>query len=86
MTELARATIRRGDVVLLRRERDDAVELRVNGVFVMDNIETSSEQLLARAALSTLPGDPGTPLDVLVGGLGLGYTLPRSSPIRACGR
>lgn len=75
MTELARASTGRGDVVLLRRERDRAVELRVNGVFVMDNMETSSEQLLARATLSTLPEDPDMPLDVLVGGLGLGYTL-----------
>jgi spermidine synthase len=73
--ELARATSWRGDVVLMRRERDDAVELRVNGVFVMDNVETSSERMLARATLSTLPDLESRPLDVLVGGLGLGYTL-----------
>jgi len=75
MTELARSSSSRGEVVLLRRDRDDAVELRVNGVFVMDNVETSSEAQLARATLSTLAGDTGRPLDVLVGGLGLGYTL-----------
>lgn len=75
MTELARAMSERGEVVLLHRERDDAVELRVNGVFVMDNRETSSEQMLARATLSTLPSASTRPFDVLVGGLGLGFTL-----------
>ena len=53
----------------LRRRDDGALELRVNGVFVMDDVETSSEQALARTVL-----DLGA-RDVLVGGLGLGYTL-----------
>lgn len=48
------------------------LELRVNGVFVMDTEETSSERALAHAALATVPGDS---LRVLVGGLGLGFTL-----------
>lgn len=56
-----------GEVVLRRRE-DGARELRVNGVFVMDDAETSSERLLARHVL-----DLGA-RDVLVGGLGLGFT------------
>ena len=55
--------------VILRRRADGALELRVNGVFVMDDVETSSERLLARHVL-----DLGA-REVLVGGLGLGYTL-----------
>src|ERR671920_332427 len=79
--ELARATSERGEVVL--RERREAaqdptagargpavLELRVNGVFVMDSLETSTEQALATAALAQVD----EPRDVLVGGLGLGFT------------
>lgn len=53
----------------LRRRDDGALELRVNGVFVMDDVETSSEQALARTVI-----DLGA-REILVGGLGLGYTL-----------
>jgi spermidine synthase len=56
------------DEVIIRRRDDGALELRVNGVFVMDDLETSSERLLARSAL-----DVGA-RRVLVGGLGLGFT------------
>jgi spermidine synthase len=51
----------------LRRRDDGSIELRVNGVFVMDDVETSSELALAKAALGAR--------DILVGGLGLGFTL-----------
>lgn len=47
------------------------LELRANGLFVMDTAETGSEQALARTALARVD-HPGT---VLVGGLGLGFTL-----------
>ena len=53
----------------LRRRDDGALELRVNGVFVMDDVETSSERALARAAIELGASE------ILVGGLGLGYTL-----------
>lgn len=53
----------------LRRRPDGALELRVNGVFVMDDAESASERLLARTVL-----DLGA-REVLVGGLGLGFTL-----------
>src|SRR3954451_7680180 len=53
----------------LRRRDDGATELRVNGVFVMDDVETTSEQALARTVI-----DLGA-REILVGGLGLGYTL-----------
>ena len=68
--ELARAVSPRGELVLRRRD-DGALELRVNGVFVMDDQETSSEELLASAALEAVR----RPDRVLVGGLGLGYTV-----------
>lgn len=73
--EVARASTPRGEIVLSRRG-DTTLELRVNGVFVMDTAETSSERLLARAALESWAGtSPGSSLSVLMGGLGLGYTL-----------
>lgn len=53
----------------MRRRGDGALELRVNGVFVMDDRETTSERLLARHLL-----DVGA-REVLVGGLGMGFTL-----------
>lgn len=74
MTEIARATSPRGDIVLRSREERKVLELRVNGVFVMDDDETSSERALAHAALDAL-GDVLSPVRVLVGGLGLGFTL-----------
>ncbi len=72
--EIARAESERGELVLRSRREDDGpavLELRANGVFVMDTAETTSEVALATAALE-LVDDPG---QVLVGGLGLGYTL-----------
>jgi len=72
--ELARAESPRGEIVLRERRDENAptvLELRVNGVFVMDTRETTSERALARAALEQAPS-AGT---VLVGGLGLGFTL-----------
>ncbi|MEU4287984.1 hypothetical protein AB0E63_07165 [Kribbella sp. NPDC026596] len=71
MPEIARGTSERGELVLRRRDDDGALELRVNGVFVMDDRETSSEELLASAALASVR----RPDRVLVGGLGLGYTV-----------
>src|SRR5688500_888039 len=58
-----------GDDVVVRRRADGALELRVNGVFVMDDVETTSERRLAEVVL-----DHGA-RDVLVGGLGLGFTV-----------
>lgn len=75
MSDLAKAATTRGDIVL-RRRVDGAVELRVNGVFVMDSMQTSSERMLARAALDAARADHvKRGLTVFVGGLGLGFTL-----------
>ncbi|HEX5918399.1 MAG TPA: hypothetical protein VFY76_11120 [Nocardioides sp.] len=74
--EVARAESPRGEVVLRRRTSGtgaDVLELRVNGVFVMDTLETTSEIELAAQALDLVE----QPTAVLVGGLGLGFTLQR---------
>jgi spermidine synthase len=75
--EVARARSERGEVVLRRRVEAGSdegaptvLELRVNGVFVMDSSENASEVAMARVALERCP----TPRHVLVGGLGLGFT------------
>jgi spermidine synthase len=62
----------RGEVVLRRRLGDqrDAEELIINGVFAMDSSETSTERLLGDLAVPS-----GRAKRVLVGGLGLGYTV-----------
>jgi spermidine synthase len=59
--------------VVLRRRRADGrsvEELIINGAFAMDSSETSTERLLAELALPT-----GRAERVLIGGLGLGYTV-----------
>jgi spermidine synthase len=74
--EVARAESERGEIVLRRRIEElaaDALELRVNGVFVMDTRETTSEAELAGAVLELVEH----PRRVVVGGLGLGFTIQR---------
>lgn len=75
--EVARSESERGELVLRRRHGDEGgpvvLELRANGVFVMDTAGHASEHALADAALTLV--DP--PRRVLVGGLGLGFTLDR---------
>ena len=73
--EVARAESERGELVLRERRPADggpaSLELRANGVFVMDTVEVGSERAMAQAALA-LVEDPAA---VVVGGLGLGYTM-----------
>lgn len=74
--EIARAESERGELVLRRRmspTAPDVIELRANGVFVMDTLETATEIELAGAALDLV----ADPRDVVVGGLGLGFTVQR---------
>ncbi len=72
---VARAHSPRGEMALVRRDGDGydapSLELRVNGVFVMDTVHTQTERQLARVAVS----DCHTPRRILVGGLGLGFTV-----------
>ena len=61
--EVARAESERGEIVLRRRIEErtaDALELRVNGVFVMDTQETTSETELAAAALELVESPRGS--------------------------
>lgn len=74
---LARRDSGRGEVVLRRRSRGDGLdgdvyELIANGVFLMDTVDTSTEAMLATERLARVCGGD---LRVLVGGLGLGFTL-----------
>jgi spermidine synthase len=60
----------------LRRRRElsldlDVFEIKLGEEFLMSSLFTASEVALARLGLAALPGDS---LDVVVGGLGLGYT------------
>ena len=74
--EVARAESERGELVLRRRAVEGGpaiLELRANGVFVMDSAEFTSEEALASAALDLVE----QPRQVLVGGLGLGFTMHR---------
>lgn len=72
--EIARAETERGELVL-RERRDEngptSLELRANGVFVMDTLEVSTEQALAESALAQVEH----PRAVIVAGLGLGFTM-----------
>jgi len=69
---LARHSGPRGEVVLRRRSGagPDVEELIVNGVFAMDSTDTWTERQLAEVALAGQEART-----VLVGGLGLGYTV-----------
>jgi spermidine synthase len=73
--EVARAESERGELVLRERRPVDggptSLELRANGVFVMDTLEVSTERAMAQAALALVE----EPRAVIIGGLGLGYTM-----------
>jgi len=69
---LERVSTRQGELQLQRRAGE--YEIIANGVFIMATYNRASERELARAALAAL--DPAADdLSVLVGGLGIGYTL-----------
>jgi spermidine synthase len=63
-------------MISLRRRRDplvgvDVYEVKLDDEFLMSSLFTAAEVEMARLALAGLPGDD---LDIVVGGLGLGYT------------
>ncbi len=63
-------------VLSLRRRREptrqvDVYEVKLGDEFLMSSLFTVAEEELARRGLAAVDGDP---LDVVVGGLGLGYT------------
>ncbi|MCP9946764.1 spermidine synthase [Streptomyces somaliensis] len=64
--------------ISLRRRRDpasgaDVYEVKLGDAYLMSSLFTEGEVALARLGLAALP-DAAAPLDVAVGGLGLGYT------------
>jgi hypothetical protein len=69
-TDLAQAKGPGGETLVLRRQ-GGTFEIRCNGWDLMSNRAHHSEQELGRLGCADLPGAPR----VLIGGLGMGYTL-----------
>lgn len=65
-----------GEVAL--RRRGERFEIIANGCFLMDTSDGRSERLLVDAALATLPAGR-TGLSLLIGGLGVGFSLARAA-------
>ncbi|MFC9858847.1 MULTISPECIES: spermidine synthase family protein [unclassified Streptomyces] len=72
-----------GEVVL--RERGADFEIIANGCFLMDTSDGRSERLLIDAALAALPEGRTAPA-VLIGGLGVGFSLARAASEERWGR
>ena len=70
---LDRVTTDRGELVL--RRVDGHLEVISNGVFLMDTRDGRSERLLVEAALATHPA----PRRLLIGGLGVGFSLAEAT-------
>ena len=86
-TEIARTSNVAGDEILLRR-RNDIYEIRFNGLELMSNINVQSETVLAERSLRRLNHSPQ---NVLIGGLGMGFTLraaldilPKNAAVTVC--
>lgn len=67
-TPIGAVSLRRRFELTLKRE---VYEIQLDDEFLMSSLFTASEEALARLGLAALDGDR---LDVVVGGLGLGYT------------
>ncbi|MCM2576081.1 spermidine synthase [Streptomyces meridianus] len=65
-----------GEVAL--RRRGEHFEIIANGCFLMDTCDGRSERLLVDAALDALPDGRPEPA-VLIGGLGVGFSLVRAA-------
>ena len=70
-TTLSRAVTASGDEIWLR-QRDDIYEIRFNGIELMSSFNHQSEDQLALRVMRELDYAPRR---ILIGGLGLGYTL-----------
>ncbi|MFJ3814838.1 spermidine synthase [Streptomyces sp. NPDC090056] len=73
-----------GEVVL--RRRDEHYEIIANGTFLMDTSDGRSERLLVDAALASLPEERRAGASVLVGGLGVGFSLAHAAADPRWGR
>ncbi|MEU6079528.1 spermidine synthase [Streptomyces sp. NPDC047108] len=72
-----------GEVVL--RQRGEHFEIIANGCFLMDTSDGRSERLLIDAALAALPADRAQP-SLLIGGLGVGFSLAHAAAEPRWGR
>ncbi|MFF3000604.1 spermidine synthase [Streptomyces sp. NPDC057950] len=71
-----------GEVVL--RRHGALLQIIANGCFLMDTSDGRSERLLVDAAYDALEGRPEP--DVLIGGLGVGFSLAHAAADRRWGR
>ncbi|MFE4699362.1 spermidine synthase [Streptomyces sp. NPDC056738] len=71
-----------GEVVL--RRHGDLLQIIANGCFLMDTSDGRSERLLMDAAYDALDGRPEP--SVLIGGLGVGFSLAHAAADRRWGR
>ncbi|MFI9719266.1 spermidine synthase [Streptomyces sp. NPDC052396] len=75
-----------GEVVLRHRgEGPGTYEIIANGCFLMDSSDGRSERRLVDAALAALPPERRAPA-VLIGGLGVGFSLARAAEEPRWGR
>ena len=77
---VARVQTERGELVL--RRAGDRLEVISNGVFLMDTSDGRSERLLVRAAVERHPA----PRALLIGGLGVGFSLAEAVLLRSLQR
>ncbi|MFF3739172.1 spermidine synthase [Streptomyces sp. NPDC002566] len=71
-----------GEVVL--RRQGEVLQIIANGCFLMDTSDGRSERLLVDAALAALDGRPAP--RVLIGGLGVGFSLAHAAADARWGR
>ncbi|WP_404819472.1 spermidine synthase [Streptomyces marincola] len=83
---LDRRTGPHGEVVL--RRHGTLLQIIANGCFLMDTSDGRSERLLVSAALAALSGRPADapPPDLLIGGLGVGFSLAEAAAEPRWGR
>ncbi|MEV1023563.1 spermidine synthase [Streptomyces sp. NPDC050264] len=82
-TVLDRRTGPYGEVVL--RRHGDLLQIIANGTFLMDTSDGRSERLLIDAALAELPTARAEP-SLLIGGLGVGFSLAHAAADPRWGR
>ncbi|GHA73621.1 spermidine synthase [Streptomyces termitum] len=70
-----------GEVVLRRRETGGRTDYEIiaNGTFLMDTSDGRSERLLVDAAMDALPEPARAGAAVLIGGLGVGFSLAHAA-------
>ena len=71
---ISEATTPDGEKISLTQEGADYV-VRIRGELLMSSRQTGSEEEMADMALSMLPTDKAQSPNILIGGLGLGFTL-----------